>query len=166
MGLQLTRRIWQHSGWNLTSSFYAVFSVGLIFVAMEEVSWGQWFVEFDTPSFLAEVNSQGELNIHNIPVFNQLFEVLRVAFGVGGLFGVWLSTQQQTAAIGAPRVLSSWFVIITILAFLDLCNVFISPDNRPLALRFAASMVEVLELLIGLSAFLYMWLNKRVLFHK
>jgi hypothetical protein len=34
--------------------FYAIFSISLLFTAMEEVAWGQWFFGFETHSFLKE----------------------------------------------------------------------------------------------------------------
>lgn len=39
--------------------------VGLILVALEEISWGQRIFNIETPENLAEVNTQQELTIHN-----------------------------------------------------------------------------------------------------
>ncbi|WP_411725462.1 hypothetical protein [Methyloglobulus sp.] len=140
--------------------FYALFSAGLLIVAMEEVSWGQWIFGFEPAAAIKAINKQGELNLHNMPALHAPFEFLRVAFGLGGLFGVWLSSRPQTRDIGAPAVLSSWFVLVAILAALDLRNYYV-PHSGQLIFDAAEAMVEVLELLIGLSAFLYMWLNGR-----
>ena len=146
----------------LVVGFYAAFSAGLLFVAMEEVSWGQWLFGFEPPAAIKAINKKGELNLHNMQAFHAPFEFLRVAFGLGGLFGVWLSSRRHTRNIGAPAILSSWFVLIAILAALDLRNYYV---QNPVHLIFIAAekMVEILELLIGLSAFLYMWLNGRML---
>ena len=145
--------------------FYAVFSSGLLFVAMEEVSWGQWIFGFEPPSAIKTINQQGELNLHNFPAFHAPFEYLRVAFGIGGLLGAWFSVQPQTQDIGAPVILCSWFILIAIHAALDVQNYY-EPYSDQLIFRVAADIVEVLELLIGLSAFLYMWLNNRMLVYK
>jgi hypothetical protein len=72
-----------------------------------------------------------------------------------------LPTRILSLKIGAPAVLSSWFVLVAILAALDFRNNFI-PHSGQLIFHAADSMVEVLELLIGLSALLYMWLNGRM----
>jgi len=141
--------------------FYAMFSAGLFFVAMEEISWGQWFFGFRTPETIGAVNAAGEFNFHNMPALWTTFESLRVTFGIGGLIGVWFSTLQFTRKIGASAILSPWFVFVAIIAALDLYNYYTPPDN--LFNLGAAKLVEVLELLIGLSAFLYMWLNQRML---
>ncbi len=146
-------------------SFYAVFAVGLVFVAMEEISWGQWFFGFKTPDTVQTINKQGELNLHNIPGFHAPFETLRVLFGVGGLIGVWFSRWAFTRWIGAAAILSPWFVIIAVLAAADLHNYYYPitccPLSKSTVYLVAARMVEVLELLIGMAAFLYMWLNQR-----
>ncbi len=165
VGWKLTWRARNHERRVLVFGFYALFSAGLFFVAMEEVSWGQWLIGFETPSAIKLINKQGELNLHNVTAFHAPFEFLRLAFGLGGLFGVWFSSRQHTQYIGTPAILSSWFVFITILAALDLGNYYV-PDSEHLAFSIAAYMVEVLELLIGVSAFLYMWLNGRMLLNE
>ncbi len=162
MGWKLAWKARDNERGILVVGFYAVFSTGLLFVAMEEISWGQWLFGFEPPSAIKSINKQGELNIHNMPGFHAPFEYLRVAFGLGGLFGVWLSSRRHTRDIGAPAILSSWFVLIAVHAALDLRNYYI-PNSGQLIFYTAENMVEVLELLIGLSAFLYMWLNERML---
>lgn len=162
MGWELACRTRNNEKGILVVGFYALFSGALLFVAMEEVSWGQWLFGFEPPSAIKAINQQGELNLHNMAALHAPFEFLRVAFGLGGLFGVWLSSRRYTRDIGAPAILSSWFVLVAILAALDLRNYYI-PHSGQLIFYAAAKMVEVLELLIGLSAFLYIWLNGRML---
>lgn len=45
--------------------------LGLVLVAtaLEEISWGQRLLGFDTPSTLVELNRQGEFNLHNLIAF-------------------------------------------------------------------------------------------------
>jgi hypothetical protein len=42
------------------------FALAAVFVGMEEVSWGQRIVGFETPELLEAYNYQGELTLHNI----------------------------------------------------------------------------------------------------
>src|SRR5688572_14392785 len=37
-------------------AFYVVFSIALILIGMEEISWGQWFFHFETPESIARIN--------------------------------------------------------------------------------------------------------------
>ena len=50
--------------------------IALIFVAGEEISWGQRIFDFPTPRILYEVNSQGEFNLHNIGRFRDILHVI------------------------------------------------------------------------------------------
>lgn len=45
-----------------------VFAGGLVFLAMEEISWGQRIFGIETPAALKESNVQGEINLHNLTV--------------------------------------------------------------------------------------------------
>ncbi len=45
---------------------YILGGIVLLFVAGEEISWGQRMVGFSTPNFLTDLNAQKEFNLHNI----------------------------------------------------------------------------------------------------
>ena len=145
----------------LVYGFYAVFSLGLLFTAMEEVAWGQWFFGFETPSALKSINAQGEFTIHNIRGLHGHTEFVRLAFGFGGLLGVWLSSRRYFRMIGAPFILLSWFLIIGIHATLDLYIEYFSIQRR--LDNLINKLSEFVEMMIGMSAFLYVWLNARML---
>ena len=78
--------------------------VAMLVGAGEEISWGQRIFDYATPDFLADMNRQGEFNVHNIPSVESakylrrgviLLCVVSVsAFFVGrtSLFGVCLPT--------------------------------------------------------------------------
>ncbi len=46
-GLKLAWHTRKHGHPMLVQAFYALFSVGLLLIAMEEVAWGQWFFGFE-----------------------------------------------------------------------------------------------------------------------
>ena len=52
-------------------------AVGLLALlgALEELSWGQHLVGFDTPGILRHINAQGESNLHNL-IDSQIFSAL------------------------------------------------------------------------------------------
>jgi hypothetical protein len=50
--------------------FYLVFAIGLIFIAGEETSWGQYFFHFHTPGFFERHNEQDDLTLHNLDGMN------------------------------------------------------------------------------------------------
>ena len=50
--------------------FYFLLGVAFLFVCMEEISWGQRIIGFETPDGMREANSQNEFNLHNMDVFH------------------------------------------------------------------------------------------------
>ena len=53
---------------------YALGCLALIFAAGEEISWGQRIFDFSTPQILREINTQGELTLHNIGKFSSILK--------------------------------------------------------------------------------------------
>ncbi len=72
--------------------FVLAFALLFIFVAMEEISWGQRKIGVETPDALEEINEQGELNIHNL--HTDLFHVL--LWGGSLLLGVFIPLLNNT----------------------------------------------------------------------
>lgn len=139
--------------------FYTLFSLGLLVVAMEEIAWGQWFFGFDTPMFWKHINMQGETTLHNVRGMQGHTEILRLIFGVGGIAGVFLSGHSSFQNIGSPFILFSYFIVIIIFSGLDLYADYYT--IHPYIDYGLQRMSEVVEMLIGISSFLYIWLNKR-----
>ena len=79
MVLNLRRR-----GEVLLSGAYAVLCVGLFFVAMEEISWGQRLFEIKPPAYFLEHNLQRELTLHNL---EPIQAVLHYGYILVGLYG-------------------------------------------------------------------------------
>lgn len=46
--------------------FIYLYILGLFYYFFEEISWGQHFFNWDTPTFFSEINHQNETNFHNI----------------------------------------------------------------------------------------------------
>lgn len=69
--------------------WFALFVVGLIFLAGEEASWGQSWFRWATPESYAAVNRQGETNLHNLSSWSE--QLPKLALVLAALFGgvVW-----------------------------------------------------------------------------
>ena len=63
-------RIWQsnrkglHLG--MQKYFLALAALFFVFVAMEEMNWGQTYFNFETPQILSKTNIQQEVSLHNL----------------------------------------------------------------------------------------------------
>jgi hypothetical protein len=68
----------------LHAVLYAGLAIGMIFIAMEEISWGQRLLGIDTPDYIAQRNLQDELTFHNIDGFP-----LHAAYIAVGLYGAF-----------------------------------------------------------------------------
>ena len=67
---------------------FLLFSLGMFFIAGEEVAWGQWLYSYETPEWMKEINAQEEMTIHNLGPFQGRSEFFRLAFGAAGLVGL------------------------------------------------------------------------------
>jgi hypothetical protein len=63
-----------------------LFTLGCLFVALEEIAFGQQFFHFSTPETWRELNFQEQTTIHNLNII-QTTGVLHKSFIVVGLFG-------------------------------------------------------------------------------
>lgn len=101
--------------WLLMAFFFAVLAMGspaklrkiiwttiaafAFFVGMEEISWGQRILGIATPEALQEINSQGELTLHNILVPNDTLHIAAAWLILGGVIA--------SALLQAPLVLKA-----------------------------------------------------------
>lgn len=91
-GLVVARRLYakRSIAWAL---FYAVLSFGFLFVALEEISWGQRIFRLGTPEFIEERNIQGEIGLHNLSSIRLLLHPAYIGIGFGGAFGSLILSQ-------------------------------------------------------------------------
>lgn len=96
-------------------------ALGCFYVGGEEVSWGQHFLNWDTPSYWAAINDQEETNLHNTSAwFDQKPRLLlEIGVIVGGLL---LPFYQRLKGTGLPLWLARitpparfWFVAALVL---------------------------------------------------
>ena len=62
----LTWTLRQRGEWRWAIA-YGLVTLGLGWVASEEISWGQRLFHVETPAWFAARNTQGEMNLHNLP---------------------------------------------------------------------------------------------------
>ncbi len=159
LGLRLVLQIKQSKKELLMFWFYLAFSIGLLIIAIEKVRWGPLFFISKVPSGLSNINQQAETVIHSLQFWRNYSEIFPLAFGLAGLLGIWISKIPQFRKISVPRILWPWFVIIAIISAIDLSHDFYDPP--PQFDNLFNNLEEVIEMMVGISGFLFIWLNTR-----
>jgi hypothetical protein len=83
LALSVARRLRSIYGHRLPAMLWLGLSLLLLFTCGEEVSWGQRMLNFDTPIAIGRVNTQGELNIHNLATVQSRLHVAYVCASFG-----------------------------------------------------------------------------------
>jgi xanthosine utilization system XapX-like protein len=138
--------------------YFLLFGLVMIFIAGEEVSWGQWIEWFETPEWFREHNSQGEMNLHNLGPLQGRSEIFRVAFCLVGVAGLrpprrWREVLRVPSCLALPLVVALVFSTLDLLAD-------ILPFNSYLD-SYLSRMSEAVELVIAFVALAYGVLHAR-----
>ena len=73
---------------SLYRAFYVGFALAALFVAFEEISWGQHLFRWQSPAWFAERNAQRETNLHNLfghTPNRKLHDLAVIVFTTGGI---------------------------------------------------------------------------------
>lgn len=109
--------LFRQSQYRIHALLYLGLCVTLLFVAFEEVSWGQRMFGWGNPDYFAQNNVQRELNLHNLNAIT--IHQLHRAYILLGLFGSlgWLAISTLKLSplnvlrfVVPPWFLSSYFV--------------------------------------------------------
>lgn len=73
----------------LHSVLYGILAVGLLFVSLDEISWGQRIFNTPNPDYFAQHNVQNEISFHNLDTVQPLLHKIYILIGGYGAFG-WL----------------------------------------------------------------------------
>jgi hypothetical protein len=102
------------TGERVPAVLFALVAVGSLFIAGEEISWGQRIVGFDPPERLEDVNIQEEATIHNIAPVRVAFKLAAIGIGVLGALGPWVLHRRTGlfAHVVPPLFVTSAFAVL------------------------------------------------------
>jgi hypothetical protein len=116
--MRVARRL-SRGGRRAAAALHLALAAGLLFIAGEELAWGQRFLHFDTPQGLAAVNSKAEVSVHNIESIEKWFALAKLAAGAYGALGwwalMWMSGRRDVSSwrpLVVPAYLSSPFLVV------------------------------------------------------
>lgn len=97
---------------------YILGGVVMVFFGGEEINWGQRIIGFETPAFLANLNTQGEFNLHNIREYDENFiesgrqwELL-FALGVVDATAFFCRKDRIFGILAPPIILTLAFLVV------------------------------------------------------
>ena len=98
------------------------FALGCLYIAGEEISWGQWFLHWQTPEGWSEINNQNETNLHNVSTWldQKPKALLLIGIAIGGLIFPLLEKYTKVRLPERFRIIyppaSMIFVVLCIIA--------------------------------------------------
>ena len=140
------------------ASLYA-FALVFVFVAMEEISWGQRVFGIETPSFLRNLNVQGETNLHNLK---------SVQYKLGIMLAVFANTAARAWLVTPKALLAARGGLLRILVPRPICTLyFLIPGIYALGLLvqkglglpaiFKVTQQEPFETLLAIGCVVYVF---------
>ncbi len=98
------------------------FALGCLYIAGEEISWGQWFFYWETPEGWSAINDQQETNLHNVSSWldQKPKTLVLIGIGIGGLLFPLLERYTKTRLPERFRIIyppaNMLFVVLCIAA--------------------------------------------------
>jgi hypothetical protein len=142
---------------NISSRLWiALVTLGAIYMAGEEVSWGQWLFYWDTPEAFSEINDQNETNLHNTSAWlDQKPRLLLELWALAGAIRIWVLDFRGRKT--DPGTTAYWFWPSRPLAWTGLLSALVMLPERVrdwwnirLPSPFDIRVTETQELVLGL----------------
>ncbi|HET8777652.1 MAG TPA: hypothetical protein VFN76_08330 [Candidatus Limnocylindria bacterium] len=141
---------------------WVLFVLGMVFIAGEEISWGQRLLGFETPELLEEINRQNEITLHNI---GRTLTVFNLALFFASLYAIaadWINQRWKLAArwpdgerlYVPPFFLAGLFGVMVAYRFVR--SILLNQDSYALT-----SLSEWAELCFAAALFISVFLSAR-----
>ena len=154
------------TGHKLYSLIYLVVTIGLVFFAFEEISWGQRIFGFETPDLFSS-NVQGETTIHNLDFIQEQNAKIWGVAGFIGAFGwiIFPKRKNKIYSFFTTFLIPRWFFMLYFIPLLGFffISLFIQP-NPDYANKIYLDLIierdqEIAELLFFLGILFFMVTN-------
>jgi len=156
----------QQQGLRILPALMVVFAIGCVFLAGEELSWGQHAIGWSTPDYFIAHNIQDETNLHNLESFNKnlLKWIVVVAIGIGGIASLFLDKLRSQDGLWSNSNSIIWIMptqVCLLAAIITLSlHVFtkvLGWNGIEMGEAWGINLRETTELYISIFFFLYAW---------
>ena len=129
---------------------WLIFSLFCLFIAAEEISWGERITGMNLNS-LTEISIQSETNLHNLPFFHNYFlDPMLIAICI---FLGWIGWRKWPYLDSIPSKRLSLFFLITAL------YIFYYEISWASTIEHIRNDLEIYEFLLSTGIFLHFWNN-------
>lgn len=155
---RLGARLWRlgHPFW--VSAVFGFLGLAAFIVALDEIAWGQVFVNMFNDGLGATGNEPAAVNFTGL---RNRTEVFRFAFAVAGILGVFLDRWKPLRILAVPRALLPWLVVIGVVSGFDLIGDIVRFSGT--LQDFFVRSSELIEMMIAMVAVLYVNFKMREL---
>jgi hypothetical protein len=157
----------------LHALLFFIFAMALIFICLEEISWGQRILNLPTPEYFKAHNKQSELSFHNLDIVRQSSLIkLYILVGLVGSFG-WLMIPKRIKRderIAIAYLIPDWYLmfyflpVTAIYSYFDVVSLVASHWHTPDYLSIGHIVIwrdqEPAELLLSFGFLLFVIRNK------
>jgi len=168
MAFRITRRLWL-SHQRAFAVLYLLFCIAMLFIAGEEVSWGQpvfrrIFTWWPDRNALRDINAQGETTVHNMRAVQWIFNwfyLLLALYGTLSPLLVWVRHWQEDprARLLVPPLIT--VPAFGIMAVFMITRVFIAPYTGLVNSQSYMRYKEVGELTLAFGLWIFTTMNWR-----
>jgi len=94
---------------------YGMLAIGLLFISLEEISWGQRMFNIASPAYFESHNVQQEISLHNLDVLQSKLHKIYILLGAYGAFA-WILASLFLSGLKANDshivnfVVPDWFI--------------------------------------------------------
>lgn len=137
--------------------WFALAFISCVYVAGEEVSWGQHFFEWGTPEYWHQINDQAETNLHNTSSW--LDQKPRLILEIGIVFGTLILPVLVTKNIlKLPEILKTLIPVkeLSLLAYLIIGTHILEKVLDVLDINFFTRYSEVQEIMMFYFVLIYL----------
>lgn len=131
----------------------AIAGVVLLFVAGEEVAWGQHFLGEPLSASWADANRQGETTIHNLAPFQGKSELIYLVIALVGLVSRRPAIARRLEPAHVSKVLVPGLLLVVLYALTEIATVFLPTPH--LIQEGMPGLAEVIEMITGLLALMW-----------
>ena len=156
LGWRLALRMYRLGHGAFVVGMFALFGLVALIVALDEIAWGQVFVNMIRDGLDAQGNEPAAVNLTGL---RDRTEIFRLAFAIAGIAGVFFDRIRSLRMFAVPKQLLPWLVVIGVVSAIDVVGDFVTFSEGLQDFFFRTS--ELIEMMIAMVAVLYINFKSR-----